>query len=160
MHQKVKKISILAIIKGVLAGAILGLLFIVASVWLLFWNEGNSLETYEMLKEGASKVIEVSSEQVDVQNNGKLIHISGLAETEEILSDEKFGITFKGIALNRIVEMYQWKEEEKEKKKSAPVLRSYVARKKKESAPHQKATKQTEPKCRRWSRRSRAPWSE
>ena len=96
-------------IKGILFGF---LMFIIAFP-LLWWNEGNSVERYNSLKEGQSVVISVPATTVNTTNEGKLIHTQGLANTEEILKDNVFAVSAPAIKLQRIVSMYQWKETEK-----------------------------------------------
>ncbi|MBQ7694780.1 MAG: hypothetical protein IJT50_06615, partial [Lentisphaeria bacterium] len=92
--------------KGILTGIIL---FIVA-IPLLFWNEGRAVRRAEVLEKGASQVISVKSDKILPANEGKLIHTSGMLVTNDTLSDTAFGISAKGIRLERKVEMYQWKE--------------------------------------------------
>ena len=92
--------------KGILTGIIL---FIVA-IPLLFWNEGRAVRRAEVLEKGASQVVSVKSDAVLPANEGKLIHTSGMLVTNDTLTDLAFGISVKGIRLERKVEMYQWKE--------------------------------------------------
>ena len=100
-------------IKGVLVGL---LLFVIAFP-LLWWNEGRAVQTYKSLKEGLGAVVEVVSDKVDKGNEKKLVHMSGLATTDETLKDSTFLIDAKAIRLERDVEMYQWVEKVKTKKK-------------------------------------------
>jgi len=93
-------------IKGIIAGFIL---FLIAFP-LLFWNEGRAVKTYKTLKEGGGAVISVTSDQVDPANEGKLIHLTDQAFTEEILTDPVFGVEENALRLQRKVEMYQWQE--------------------------------------------------
>ena len=92
--------------KGILTGIIL---FIVA-IPLLFWNEGRAVRRAEVLEKGASQVVSVKSDAVLPANEGKLVHTSGMLVTNDTLTDLAFGISVKGIRLERKVEMYQWKE--------------------------------------------------
>ena len=94
-------------IKGLLVGFIAS----VASVFLLFWNEGRAVQTAKSLKEGSGAVVSISADQVDAANDGKLVHISGEATTDETLSDEEFNISEQALRLERLVEMYQWEED-------------------------------------------------
>lgn len=95
-------------IKGVLLG---GLLFI-AGFPVLFWNEGNSVKTAKAIDEGEGACVSVESNAtVDPGMNGKLVHLSGKADTADVLADDVFGVTAKAIRLERKVEMYQWMEE-------------------------------------------------
>jgi hypothetical protein len=96
-------------IKGILVGAII----LAIGFPLLFWNEGRAVATYKALKEGAGIVVSVPADKVDPKNEGKLVHLTGMATTEETLADQDFGISAKAIKLKRLAKMYQWREEKK-----------------------------------------------
>jgi hypothetical protein len=100
-------------IGGALKGIIFGFILFLGAFPLLFWNEGRAVKTYKTLKEGGGAVISVASDQVDPANEGKLIHLSDRAYTEEILTDPVFGVAENALRLRRKVEMYQWKESSK-----------------------------------------------
>ncbi len=103
-------------IKGVLLG---GALFI-AGFPVLFYNEGNSVKTAKAIDEGEGACIAVESNaNIDQEYNDKLIHMSGKADTKDVLTDDAFGVSVTAISLERKVEMYQWIEESRtqEKKK-------------------------------------------
>ena len=105
---------------GSLKGVIVGAAMFIAGFPLLFWNEGNSVKTAKAIDEGEGACIAVESNAtVDQEMNGKLVHMTGRADTADILSDATFGISAKAIRLERKVEMYQWLEESQtsEKKK-------------------------------------------
>ncbi len=92
-------------------GVLVGLALFVASFPLLFWNEGRAVKRYKTLKEGTAAVVSVGSDSVDEANEGKLIHLSGLATTDETLVDSIFGVSAQALKLRRSVEMYQWEEQ-------------------------------------------------
>ena len=102
-----------------LGGIIIGIILILVSLGVLWWNEGRAVKTARSLEEGGGAVVSVAADKVDAQNEGKLVHLTGLATTDEILADPVFGISDKAIRLDRDVEMYQWheKREDKEEKK-------------------------------------------
>lgn len=100
-------------IKSVLFG---GLMFLVAFP-LLFWNEGRAVTTARSLEEGAGAVVSVSSDRVESGNEGKLVHMSGQATTDETVKDPEFGVSAQAIKLMRKAEMYQWQEEKKSEEK-------------------------------------------
>lgn len=100
-------------IKGVLIG---GVLFVIAFP-VLFWNEGRAVQTAKSLDEGAAAVVSVEIDKVDKANEGKLVHITGKAETDETLMDPDFGVSANAIRLTRQVAMYQWVEKTKKKEK-------------------------------------------
>jgi len=99
-------------ISGSLKGIVFGLILIAVSVWLLFSNEGRAVKRAKSLEEGAGVVVSVPAHQVNPANEGKLVHVTGQAETPEILSDPEFGVAANALHLERRVEMYQWKENE------------------------------------------------
>lgn len=70
-------------VKGVFIG---GLIFLIGFP-LLFWNEGRSVKRYRVLKEGAGSVVSVPADKVDPKFNNKLVHVTGLATTDEVLTD-------------------------------------------------------------------------
>lgn len=95
-------------VKGVLVGFAL----FVVGFPVLFWNEGNSVKTAKALDEGEGACVPVESiERVDPEMEGRLVHMTGKATTQDVLADDQFGVSVKAIALNRKTEMYQWVEE-------------------------------------------------
>jgi len=94
-------------------GIVVGIILIIIGLALLFWNEGRAVKTYKTLKEGQGLVVDIASDAVDAANNGKLVHLSADAATDETLVDQDFGVSANAIRLRRAVEMYQWKETEK-----------------------------------------------
>jgi hypothetical protein len=99
-------------IGGSFKGIVGGLILVALAVWLLFWNEGRSVRRERALTEGAGVVVSVASGAVDPVNEGKLVHLSGLAETFDVLRDDTFGVALSAVHLERKVEMYQWRENE------------------------------------------------
>ena len=90
-----------------IVGVLIGLVMVIASIVVLFWNEGRAIQTARSLAEGAGLVVDVDSARVDPGNEGKLVHISGDLTAPGRLSDAEFGGTAKGLRLVRAVEMYQ-----------------------------------------------------
>ena len=94
-------------LKGIAVGAVL---FVLGTV-LLFWNEGNYIKTYKAIKEAESAAVSMENvTSVDPAFEGKLVHASALATTQDILSDDLFGVSEEAIKLSRKVEYYQWHE--------------------------------------------------
>jgi hypothetical protein len=98
-----------------IVGVLIGLVLFLVAFPLLFWNEGRAVERYKTLQEGGGVVVTVPAERVDPANSGKLVHVTGRADTEETLSDSVFGVSVHALKLKRIVEMYQWEEDEERK---------------------------------------------
>lgn len=91
-------------------GVVVGVVFIAGSIFLLSWNEGRSVKTAASLAEGAKAVVSIDSTRMDPANEGNLIHLTGIANTGETVTDPEFGVAVNAIKLIRKVEMYQWKE--------------------------------------------------
>lgn len=102
---------------GAMKGVLLGVGMFIAGFPVLFWNEGNTVKTRKALEEGEGACVSVQSNaKVDPENEGKFVHMTGKADTKDVLVDEAFGISTTAIKLVREVEMYQWKEEKQVKK--------------------------------------------
>lgn len=114
-HTEVTRQSWGSRLGGAFKGILFGFVLIVFGLWLLFWNEGRAVRRAKALTEGAGMVVSVAADRVDPGNNGKLVHLSGPATTDEILRDDTFGVEVKAIHLERTVEMYQWRELEESK---------------------------------------------
>lgn len=99
------------------AGVCVGLIFFIGAFPLLWWNEGRAVDMYQAINEGRKVVVEVSSTYVDPMNEGKLVHLTGLAEPVQNLTDPNFGVevTMK-TRLSRDVSMYQWTEQKSTRK--------------------------------------------
>jgi hypothetical protein len=94
-------------------GVLFGLVLIVGSGIFLFWNEGRAVQTQRSLTEGAGLVIAADPARVDSAHEGQLVHVSGDIKPGAPLTDPAFAVSLTALRLQRIVEMYQWKEEEK-----------------------------------------------
>jgi len=101
---------ILESIKGIFFGFIL----IIASLILLWWNEGRAIHTENDLKDGSKNVIHLQSNIPVPENENKLVHITGMVGTTDTLKDPDFNISAKAVALRRNVLTYQWLENEEE----------------------------------------------
>ena len=99
-------------LKGILAG----LAVFVLAFPVLFWNEGRTVHRAKALAEGES-VCEESPETPDVALDGKLVHVTAEAVSDETLADDLFPVSVTGIRLRRVVEMYQWEEDSKSETK-------------------------------------------
>jgi hypothetical protein len=102
---------------GAFKGIITGIILFLVSFPMLWMNEGCAVDQYKKIGAAEKAVVEVPAEKVDKGNDGKLIHISGEAKTEDLLQDLEFGVQKKAIKLRRDVEMYQVHENVETKKK-------------------------------------------
>jgi len=101
--------------KGSFGASFFGLLLLIGSISLLWWNEGRAVKTARGLDEGASVITEAINNSPNDKTEGKLIHLTDLLSTDEELTDIQFGISENCLKLERVVEMYQWKETKKSK---------------------------------------------
>ena len=110
-YQEVTKTSYGSRLGGSLKGIVTGLLLFIAATAALWWNEGRAVKTSKMLKSAQSVCVDVPDvSTVDPALNGKMIHATAIAKTDEILSDPDFGVQANAIRLVRDVEYYQWVE--------------------------------------------------
>ena len=107
--------SWLSRIGGAFAGIVVGLVLFIAAFPVLFWNEGRAVRRHQTLNEGAGSVISLPEARVLAEYDGKLVHVTGNAVTDEIVADTEFGVAVNAIKLSRKAEMYQWKETKKRK---------------------------------------------
>ena len=103
--------SWLSRIVGSITGVLFGIVFVIGSIALLFWNEGRAVQTARSLSEGGKVVVDAAPAPVDPGNEGKLIHLSGDAKASAPLADRTFGVTAAALRLVRVAEMYQWEED-------------------------------------------------
>lgn len=103
-------------IKGIFGG--LAIFFLAMPI--IFWNECRAVDRAQDLEFGLGSVVTAKADKVDSGNEGKLVHVVGDIKVNETLNDKTFGISANGLALDRKVEMYQWKQnvDETSKKKA------------------------------------------
>ena len=83
----------------------------VMAVYLLFNNEGDYLNTAQALDELQPLVQHVENTATpDAALEGKPVHLSGTATTEDVLTDDTYGVQAQGIMLRRNVQYVQWVE--------------------------------------------------
>ncbi len=97
-------------------GILTGLVMIVLGTCLLWWNEGRAVKQRDANEGALEQTIEVADiSTVNPEYNGKMIHASGEAKTDEMLSDGLFGINENAFRISRDVEYYQWIEKTEKK---------------------------------------------
>lgn len=99
-------------------GVLFGILLIIGSCILIFWNEGNSLHTAQSLQEAKQVLISIPSTPINPANNKKVVYLTGEAVTKDMLEDSKFGVSENALKLERKAQMYQWKENKETKSES------------------------------------------
>ncbi len=99
-------------VKNSFVGVLFGLLMVPGSIALQAWNEYRTVHRARGLEEAVKLVQTVGSvNEVDSKLDGKLVHLTGKAETDETLRDTEFSVSRNAIRLARRVEMYQWVED-------------------------------------------------
>ena len=109
-YTEIKRTGYGTRITNSLVGILIGIVLIVASVWILFANEGRVNVTNI-----AKTAIEIGSP--DASLNGKLVSATGLLTSSQPMGDELFLKPGKYIAIARKAEMFSWVEEKSSKKK-------------------------------------------
>lgn len=93
------------------AGIILGIIFIIGGTILLWWNEGNNVANIQKIKDISENAVDVVSDTIDSQYEGRLIATNGsLLVEDEKIEDSTFHVGLKTPVLRRVVEIYQWEE--------------------------------------------------
>jgi hypothetical protein len=91
-------------------GIFFGIVFIIGSIVLLWWNEGRSVEQATALKEMEEKIITLPAPKYDAAVDGKAVLVQGAVKPMSEVVDPEFNVKTDGLVLRRQVEMYQWKE--------------------------------------------------
>lgn len=105
-------------IKNSFGAVVVGLVFTALPFFGLAWNEKNAIDVIRALKEAAREAISVAADPVSPQNEGKLVHFSGRADSADRVEDSLFGLSEAGLRLRRTVEMFQWKESKRQESKT------------------------------------------
>jgi hypothetical protein len=97
-----------------MVGILIGIVLIIASIGVLFTNEGRV-----DLSKIARSAAEVTSTKADTDPalNGKLVSASGPLSSNQLLGDDLYLKPGRYILVERKVEMYSWAEQKQSKKK-------------------------------------------
>jgi hypothetical protein len=98
-----------------IGGVVVGIVLVPVAIVVLFWNEGRAVHEAKAIAFGRGSVVSIAEPKVDPANEGKLVHLTGQATTDETLTDDEFGISVNALKLRRGVEVYQWSEDKEEK---------------------------------------------
>ena len=95
-------------------GVLAGLICLVIATVLLWWNEYNNVQNIAALSSFEKEAIEISSEVVNPEYDGKAVTTNGkMTVIDEPLQDSDFAVvSMKTARLKRVVEMRQWEEKE------------------------------------------------
>jgi len=99
--------------KGILTGIVM---FIVGT-GLLWWNEGRTVKQTRALNQTEKVCVELNVASVDPAFEGKTVHATATAATDEVLTDDLYGASVNAIAISRTAEYYQWVERSKSETK-------------------------------------------
>ncbi|KAJ8360987.1 hypothetical protein SKAU_G00175120 [Synaphobranchus kaupii] len=92
-------------------GMLVGVSLFLLSFYVLFTNEGRAIRVAASLDEGLSQVVSLEPSFTPIlQNNNRLVHLSGLLRTAQPLHDPNYKVAVHAVKLKRQVEMYQWVE--------------------------------------------------
>lgn len=89
---------------------IIGVLLILCSMLLVGYSEYNIIKVLMNRDSLNNKTIEVKSTIIDKNNNGKLVFVNGYIILNKDLEDKDFNVKIRTSKLERIVEIYQYKE--------------------------------------------------
>ena len=85
---------------------------------MLWWNEGNSVKTADMLEEAQGGCVEMGNpNKKDASLEGQLVCGTAMTATTDLLTDKDFGFSVNAISTKRKVEYYQWHETKTEETK-------------------------------------------
>ena len=89
-----------------------------AGTCLLWWNEGRTVKTGDAIVEAQQATVEMEHpDKIDASLDGKMVHATGAAVSNDILQDGMFPVAGNYTAIERNAEYYQWVENKKEEKR-------------------------------------------
>jgi hypothetical protein len=100
-----------------IGGIFVGIILIILSCILLYWNEGNYVQTAAGIAEVKGSVQEITGDKVDPAMEGKPVHLTANTKAGSTLEDPPFGVSAKAIRLSRQVQLYEWVESTKTEKR-------------------------------------------
>lgn len=110
-YQEVKRTSYGKNVGNSFRGIFTGLILVIVATILIFWNENRAIKTYKALGRAQDACVEMPDiNTVSPEFEGKTVHCTGIASTNETVSDPEFGVSVNAISISREVEYYQWVE--------------------------------------------------
>lgn len=100
-----------------IGGIFVGIILILASSALLYWNEGRYVREAAGLSAAKGLVKEIKEDKVDPAMEGALVHLTATTKAGSALNDEAFGVSAKAIRLRRQVQFFEWVENKESKKR-------------------------------------------
>ncbi len=95
---------------GAFKGVLIGIIVFIIGFPVLWNNEHDAVRNTNALNELQKVTIDVGTPEIQAENEGKPVFMTGLAATQDILTDPIFGISENAIRLEREVEIYQYVE--------------------------------------------------
>ncbi|NBB62061.1 hypothetical protein GVN18_22590 [Pseudomonas sp. ODNR1LW] len=95
---------------GALAGMLVGVILVLGGLTVLFGNEGRAVRAARALEEGGRLASAASPDRIDPAQEGRPVHVVGMAQASGPLGDDRTGLRISGLRLVRKVELYQWVE--------------------------------------------------
>ena len=94
---------------------------------VLLWKNEKKIVTYAKLIALARKECRTLKDDTPLdENDFELVHLTGVTENDEVLTDQSFGATVNNsYRLVRTVEMYQWKENKTERTNDGRTTTTY-----------------------------------
>ena len=93
-----------------LKGILFGLVLLIGSIILLWWNESRSINQADALNEMSTKIVTLPDSIYHPEHENKPVLVQGEVKPISQVVDPLFGVKSDGLVLRRSVEMYQWKE--------------------------------------------------
>lgn len=117
-YKEVIKTSYGQRLKNSVGGVGFGFILVIAATILLFWNEGRTVKRAKALKQAQKECVELGDiSTINKDKDGKLVYATGIAHTDDTLSDSYFNIRINAMSIERTVEYYQWVQIENKKTK-------------------------------------------
>lgn len=102
--------NILTRLVNSVVGVLIGIVLFLLSFVILWWNEGNVIAEKGALNEMRKAVVKVSAEAPSASQNGRLVFAQSDLKSAAKLGDEPYIKPGNYLAVERVVEMYQWIE--------------------------------------------------
>ncbi len=93
-----------------LKGILFGLVLLIGSIILLWWNESRSVNQAAALNEMSTKIVTLPDSIYHPEHENKPVLVQGEVKPISQVVDPLFDVKSDGLVLRRLVEMYQWKE--------------------------------------------------
>lgn len=117
-YQEVNRTSYGKNVGNSFKGIFTGLILVGVATILIFWNENRAIKTYKALGRAQDACVEMPDiNTVSPDFDGKTVHCTGIASTNETVEDPLFGVNENALSLSRKVEYYQWVEHAETKTK-------------------------------------------